>query len=194
MANHPAEGILRRFDPGRIAEIALIFARVSLATFGSGNTTSAKLRDELVERRGWLGPSQFALSFALARLTPGTNLLAFCSAAGWYLRGMRGAAAALIAVSLPASAVTVLLTLAYLAWHKHPLGSAAIAGAMAAVVGVILGGVALLIRAHAARREWPRAAVLVAFGFIAAYWLNWTPLAVICAAAASGYFWKEPGP
>ncbi len=35
------------------------------------------------------------LCFALGRLTPGTNLLAFSTGVGWLLRGMAGAVASL---------------------------------------------------------------------------------------------------
>jgi chromate transporter len=34
-------------------------------------------------------------------LTPGTNLLAFCTGIGWLLRGLSGALIALLAASVP---------------------------------------------------------------------------------------------
>ena len=40
---------------------------------------------ELFEKRKWISNDDFTLCFALARLTPGTNLLAFCTGWGWLL-------------------------------------------------------------------------------------------------------------
>ena len=37
---------------------------------------------ELVDRLKWLARKDFELAFALARVTPGTNIIAFCAAVG----------------------------------------------------------------------------------------------------------------
>jgi hypothetical protein len=49
------------------------------------------LHGEIVERRHWIGRQSFDLAYALSRITPGTNLLAFCTAVGWMLRSWFGA-------------------------------------------------------------------------------------------------------
>ena len=66
--------------------IASTFARYANTTFGGGSATIAVLKEQIVDRRTWLTPAEFHLSYALSRLTPGTNLLAFCTAAGWTAR------------------------------------------------------------------------------------------------------------
>lgn len=48
--------------------------------------------------------------FALSRLTPGTNLLAYCVAVGWQVRGVGGALIAWLASSIPSSLVAVVVT------------------------------------------------------------------------------------
>jgi chromate transporter len=60
------------------------------------------LHREIVERRCWVAVEQFALCFALSRLTLGTNLLAFCAGVGWMLQRGIGAIVALVAASIPA--------------------------------------------------------------------------------------------
>src|SRR5579872_3489231 len=59
-----------------------IFLRVGNLTFGGGDPTMAALQSELVHTRGWLTAEQYALIYGLARITPGTNLLAFSAASG----------------------------------------------------------------------------------------------------------------
>ena len=80
------------------------FARYGNLTFGGGSATIATLHGEIVKRRTWVAQHSFDLAYALSRLTPGTNLLAFCVAIGWMLRSWRGALIAVLAGSVPCSA------------------------------------------------------------------------------------------
>jgi chromate transporter len=90
---------------------------------------------EIVERRDFVQRDQAALSFALARLTPGTNLLAYCTAIGWLMRGLPGASVALVA--LPCALAAVLVKVLYERWIHKPLFAIAMHGAAAAAVGVM---------------------------------------------------------
>jgi chromate transporter len=69
-------------------QIATLFGRYANLTLGGGSATSATIHREIVDKRHWVTQSQFTLSFALGRLTPGTNLLAFCTGIGWLIRGL----------------------------------------------------------------------------------------------------------
>ena len=80
-----------------LAEIADLFARYANFTLGGGSATTAVMHGQLVTKRHWLNDERFSLCFALGRLTPGTNLLAFCTATGWLLRGLAGGIVALLA-------------------------------------------------------------------------------------------------
>lgn len=172
-----------------LAQLAWIFTRIASFTFGSGNTTTALLREEVVERRRWMGDAQFALSFALARVTPGTNVLAFSTAAGWWMRGWPGAAVTLFAIAAPSAAVVLSLSLAYDKWHVTPIGAAVVSGAMASITGVLLAGAWLLIRPHFSRRELIRTVVLATAAFVLAA-VDISPLQVLAIAALAGYFWQ----
>ena len=59
--------------PG-LAQIADVFTRHANFTLGGGSATVAVLHRELLDKRRWISPDDFTLCFALARLTPGTNL------------------------------------------------------------------------------------------------------------------------
>jgi hypothetical protein len=60
-----------------LKQLTWIFLRVGSLTFGGGDPTMAALQSELVVTRGWLTGEQYALIYGLARITPGTNLVAF---------------------------------------------------------------------------------------------------------------------
>lgn len=100
----------------KVHELVSVFARFGNFTFGGGDPTVAVLRDEIIGKRAWMTAQRADLAFALARLTPGTNVLAFCTAIGWLLRGWSGAAAALIGASVPSGLITVIFTALYERW------------------------------------------------------------------------------
>jgi chromate transporter len=119
-----------------LAQIGIVFARYANLTLGGGSATAATMHRELVERRHWLTEEQFTLCFALGRITPGTNLLAFCTGFGWVLRGAPGAITALLASSIPCAIMVAVLTALFSYWQDSPFAQAAILGAVAAAVGI----------------------------------------------------------
>jgi chromate transporter len=69
-----------------LTALAVVFARYANTTFGGGSATIAVLKEQVVAKREWISEADFDLNYALSRLTPGTNLLAFCTAVGWSTR------------------------------------------------------------------------------------------------------------
>jgi chromate transporter len=174
-----------------LAQIASIMARYGGLTFGGGLPTMAALRSETVERHRWLAPAQFSLAYALSRLTPGTNMLAFSTALGWQLRGVSGAVVALIASSLPCSIVTVLLTLGIEASRGNRWATLAIDGAAASTIGIVAASCWQLMRPHAGSGERLRTVVLVV-GAMLLQLADVAPVRVLLMAAIAGAFWREP--
>ena len=188
MSSAPARRTKTSFEENNrppLAKLAWIVARTGVGTFGSGNTTSVVLARQL-EERGWFGPAQFDLCFTMARAVPGTNLFAYIAAVGWQLRGWPGAIVAVSALSIPASAFVVLITLAYQTWHTHPLGKAAIEAAMACIVGVMGAGAWWLVKP---RSRSVRTAILVLGGLVLSRYLS--PVVVMALAALLGYLWQD---
>lgn len=174
-----------------LCTLSALFARIPNLTFGGGDPTMAALERELVARRGWLAPEQYGLAFGLARLTPGTNLLAFCAAAAWLLRGWTGAVLALVAASAPAAVIVVWLTYGYQALKGNALAMGAIAGLLASAVGMMAAAAWLLVRPHVRRGAWLRALVLAGGSIALLLGVSMSPVAVLALAAAAGFFWRR---
>ena len=119
----------------------------------------------------------------MARIAPGTNVLAFCAATGWRLRGWPGAIVAVAALSIPAAVVCVLLTLVYGRWPQF------FAGAMAAVVGVICAGAFLLVRPYLSRHRLLRTLLLLAGALAAGQFVP--PVWVMLLSGLAGYLWRD---
>lgn len=119
-----------------LAEIADLFARYGNFTLGGGSATSAVIHGQVVTRRHWVNDQQFTLCFALGRLTPGTNVLAFCTGIGWVLRGLPGALVALLAASIPSTLIVIAVTALFQEWQGNSIAQTAIHGAVAAAVAI----------------------------------------------------------
>jgi len=176
--------------PG-LTQLAGVFFRIGNFTFGGGAATTAALQRELVHKRRWLDEGAFALSYALARVTPGTNLLAFCTAAGWLLQGWRGALLTLLVASIPACALVWLVTAGFDTWSSNRWVQTGIEGALASSVGILLASFWLLVRPYLTARKWKRSAVIVSASIGLSLYFDLAPIPVLAIAAVMGLLWKE---
>lgn len=174
----------------RLSAVTNLFLRVGVTVFGGGDPTIAILQREFF-RRNWLSPEKFAIAFGLARLTPGTNVLAFCAAAGWYILGLGGALAAVLAITIPASVLVVWVTSAYDLTTHNRLAQSIANALLAAAVGTMIGAALLLVRTQCRRGRWLRPVAISTGAFLLAYVAKLTPLQVIGVAALVGFFWPE---
>ena len=148
----------------------------------------AVLHRELVARRGWIDEPRFGLCYALSRLTPGTNLLAFCTAIGWLLRRAPGAVVALLAASIPCSLLVIIVTMFFDQWTHNPAGRVAIGGAMAAAVGITVMTCWTISKPYVKRTDWLRPLLFVGVAFASEAFLSIPPVRVLLAAAIVGFF------
>ena len=173
-----------------------IYLRAGSLTFGGGDPTMAALQTELVERRGWLPVEKYGLIYALARITPGTNMLAFCAGSAWQILGWRGAVAGVLAATVPAALLAVLLTAGYGALRAYPHAMAAIGGALACAVAIMATSAWQLLSRDLTSSDWHvalRAAVIAGASAVAAFRFRMAPIQVLALAAVVGSFWLAPG-
>ncbi len=168
-----------------------IYFRIGNSTFG-GDPALAALQRELVNRRAVVSPEQYGVLYALSRLTPGTNMLAFCAGSGWLLSGWPGAIAAVAAVTLLSAVIAVVLLQAFEILMHHRIPASAIASMVAAAVGLMFAAALLLIRPHVTRTRAFRTLTIAVAAFLS-IWMRWlSPVQVIGAAVVIGMMWPEP--
>jgi len=145
---------------------------------------------ELVERRQWITAEDYELAFAVARVTPGTSIIAFCAAAGWLILGWTGALAAVVVLTAPSAVLAVLLLQGIDSSAGHPLVTAAVAATVAAVAGMMWAIVWIIIRPYA-RGFVPllRSAIIAGGAFLASWKFNLTPVPVLAAATLASLLW-----
>lgn len=119
-----------------LLQLFLLFSQLGLSSFGGG--VSAWMHRAFVERRGWLGETEFSAALALARIMPGVNVLNLAVLIGQRLRGAPGAAAAALGLLVGPSLAAIGLTVAYDALAGSAVLHAAIGGAAAAAAGLLI--------------------------------------------------------
>jgi len=170
----------------RLAQIADVFCRYANFTLGGGSATIAVLHRELLDKRRWLSSDNFNLCFALARLTPGTNLLAFCTGVGWLLRGLSGAVIALLTGSIPSTLIVVFATAPFSHWQDSRWAQAAIHGAVAAAVAITVKTCWTLAHPHFKGRARLRVALIAAAAFLLYVLLSIPAIEVLLLAGVVG--------
>ena len=194
---HPWIGALRLacravMNQPSLKQIADVFVRYANFTLGGGSATTAVIHSEIVGKRRWVSEQQFALSFALGRLTPGTNLLAFCVGIGWILRSWAGAIVALLAASVPCAMFVVVITVLFAEWQENPFAQAAIKGAIAAAVAITVKTVWTIAHPHFRPGNRIRVALIGAAAFALHAVVGISPIDVLLLAAVIGFFLPEP--
>lgn len=175
----------------RLSEIADVFIRYANLTLGGGSATTAVIHREIVEKRNWVTDNQFILSFALARLTPGTNLLAFCVGIGWILRRLPGAIVALLASSVPCTLLILVITILFVRLEDYPMAQAAMQGAVAVAVAITVKTCWTIAHPHYKPGARVRVIVIAGTAFVLHVALGVSAIQVLLGAAVVGLLLPE---
>ena len=135
-------------NDSRLLAIILVFAPLSLMSFGGGQAIVAEMQHQVVDIRHWMTGPQFADMFALSRAAPGPSTL-IAALIGWQVAGFAGAVAGTLAIYIPSS---LLVYGAVRWWHASkdsPWRSALERGLTPVAVGLVFAGaLAVLEAAH----------------------------------------------
>lgn len=159
------------------------FLRASGLHVGAA-AAAAALRRELVEQR-FVTEGEFDEAYVVARVTPGTNLLAMYVLLGQRLAGWRGAAIALVAGTIVPAAIVGLIAAAYVTTAGHLLVEKAMQGARAGAFAVLLWASIRLLRPQLAHAR-ARAVALGAVTLVVALSTTLSPFVVLLLAGGIG--------
>jgi len=164
--------------------LAWIVARDVNRTVGGGYAAMELLRRTFMAR-GWMTGTTHGVIVAVSRLTPGTNILAYCAAAGWRLRGWRGSLIALAAASVPSSIIIFAMSAALVRVIGYRAVQAGLAVGMLVACVLVFAAAWSLLAPYLRGRRRVRVLALLAFA-IALYMAGLTPVRVLLVSAAIG--------
>lgn len=168
-----------------LRQLSWVVARDVNRTVGGGNAAMELLRRAFTAN-GWLDDAAHGVVVAVSRLTPGTNILAYCTAVGWRMRGWRGSAVSLLAASVPSSIVILALAAVVTRALQYRVVQGMMAiGLLVACVLVFSSAWALLRPYLLGPRRW-RALVLSGVA-LALLFAGFTPVRILLIGALSGF-------
>lgn len=176
MSVHTQTIVRRRFP-------LLEFVRASSLHVGAA-AAAAALRKDLVET-GRLSSSAFDEAYAVARVTPGTNLLAMYTLLGERFGGWPGALIALGVGAFVPAMIAVTLGAAYVEYSEHPLARDAMQGARAGALAVFGWAVVRLLRPQLQQHRGRGIAVALAT-LAMTLWLPLPPFVILLVAGGAG--------
>lgn len=134
---------------GRLFGLMMVFAPISLLSFGGGQATIPEMQRQTVALHGWLTDAQFADLYAISRAAPGPSTL-IVALIGWQVSGFLGALVATLAIFVPSS---ILMYLASSWWQRNEgsvIRTAIEQGLAPVAVGLVFAGAVIVLdAAHA---------------------------------------------
>ena len=118
--------------------MARVFGRIGILSFGGPAAQIALMHRELVETRPWLSEQAYLRALSLCMLLPGPEAMQLATYAGWRMRGTAGGLLAGLLFVVPGALVIAVLALFYAAYGQLPLVQAAFLGIKAAVIVVVI--------------------------------------------------------
>ncbi|RKH01018.1 chromate efflux transporter [Corallococcus carmarthensis] len=179
---------------GSLGEVARVFLRLGLTSFGGPAAHIAMMEDELVRRRRWLPREEFLDLLGATHLIPGPNSTELAIHLGHRRAGWPGLLVAGACFIFPAMLLTLAAAWAYVRFGALPQAGALLYGVKPVILAVVLQ--ALWGLGKTALTTRPRAAVAVGAAVASALGAN--ELLILAMAGASLAAWlhlrSEPSP
>ena len=134
---------------GRLFGLMMVFAPISLLSFGGGQATIPEMQRQTVALHGWLTDAQFADLYAISRAAPGPSTL-IVALIGWQVSGFLGALVATLAIYVPSSILMYLASSWWLRNDGSVIRTAIEQGLAPVAVGLVFAGAVIILdAAHA---------------------------------------------
>src|SRR5262245_53510658 len=163
----------------RLLGLILVFAPLSLFSFGGGQAIIADMQVQVVQVHGWMTAQQFADVFALSRAAPGPSTL-IAALIGWQVAGFAGALVGTLAIYVPSS---IIMYAAARWWHASgdsPWRKALQRGLAPVAMGLVCAGALTVTEAAGAS---PLQLVTTAVALACLLFTKISPYALMIVAA-----------
>jgi chromate transporter len=174
-----------------LRDLARVFGRIGLISFGGPAAQIALMHREVVETRAWVSEKDYLSALSFCMLLPGPEAMQLATWIGWRKAGVLGGLISGLLFVLPGAAIVMALAMTYAAFGDVPVVKAAFVGVQAAVLAVVIEALLRLSkRALQSRAHW----AIAGAGFGALFLLGLPFPVVIIAAALAGLIWLRAAP
>jgi len=126
--------------------LGLVFAPLSLLSFGGGNAVIADIAHQAIAVQGWTSEREFADLFALSRAAPGPGSM-LAALIGWKAAGIPGALVATLAFYLPSAALVLVVVRLWGRWRGSRWHTAIERGMAPIAAGLFLAAGLVVLQA-----------------------------------------------
>lgn len=169
----------------RLRTIFESFFKIGLFTIGGGFAMLPLMEAELIDKKKWIAKDDFLDLMTLAQSVPGPVAVNTAVFIGYKVRGLRGAAAAILGTVLPSFSIILLIALFFADIRDNRVIDAAFKGMRPAVVALLVFPVISL-----ARKVHPALIGVITAAALLIWWVGWSPIYVLGAAAVGGLLWE----
>ncbi len=120
-----------------LGELALVFLRLGTTAFGGPAAHIAMMRQEFVERRGWLTEADFLDMVGASNLIPGPGSTEVAILIGWRRAGWMGLLLAGVCFILPAALIVTALAWVYVRFGRLPQAAGVFYGVKPVIIAVV---------------------------------------------------------
>lgn len=124
-----------------LKEVAFLFLKLGLVSFGGPAASIALFEDEVVSKRKWMTHQHFLDLVGATNLIPGPNAVEMAIHTGYYRAGIAGLIIAGICFTLPAVLITGMFAYVYALYGNLPDVKPLLYGIKPAVIVIILNAV-----------------------------------------------------
>jgi len=128
----------RRESPTKLKQLALLFFKLGVVSFGGPAAHIAMMENEVVRRRRWLSRDEFLDLLGATNLIPGPNSTELAIHIGRRQAGWPGLLVAGSCFILPATFIVTALAWAYVRYGSLPQADALLYGVKPVVIAIIL--------------------------------------------------------
>jgi chromate transporter len=128
-----------------LAQLALLFGRLSLLAVGGVNSTVPQITYDVVTLRHWLTPAQFVQLYAISNAAPGPNVM-ISTVIGAHVAGIAGGLVATLAMILPAGALVIIVSKFWEKYRDARLRNIIQRALLPITAGLVLAAAGVLLR------------------------------------------------
>lgn len=161
--------------------LGLVFAPLSLLSFGGGNAVIADIAQQSIAVHHWTSEREFADLFALSRAAPGPGSM-LATLIGWKVAGIPGALVATTAFYLPSALLVFAAARVWGRWRGSLWHGAIERGLAPVAAGLFLSGGIVVLRASPS--GWPEWMAALVTTVALLRWPGLHPVPLLLAGAA----------
>lgn len=169
MSQQPSAAAPNPAPAPTIFELFITFSIISLSGFGGVLYWSRRM---LVEQRKWMTPAEFNDAYALCQILPGPTIVNLSVVFGRSIRGVLGAAVALVGLIGPGVTIVIFFGFLYATFGTIEALQRMLTGVAAAAAGLVISMTGKMAEPLIAEKNWLNYGVVIAV-FVAVGLLRW---------------------